>query len=154
MSCHAIRKNLYETKMDLILTISFKITAEIEITKHVFCVLLCRRGRVSVFCTAQLCSFIDSLPYELNMRLICFFFCVYSSVNAARSPCRRKFHGKGIKLKNFPLVYVIILCAVVDRCSRVEPKVLGSSPTQLFISFFLFTQKKPSSGRSQESEML
>ena len=60
--------------MDLILTISFKITAEIEITKHVFCVLLCRRGRVSVFCTAQLCSFIDSLPYELNMRLICFFF--------------------------------------------------------------------------------
>ena len=36
MSCHAILKNLYEPKMDVILTISFKITAEIEITKHMF----------------------------------------------------------------------------------------------------------------------
>ena len=40
MSCHAILKNLYVPKMDVILTISFKITAEIEITKHMFCVLL------------------------------------------------------------------------------------------------------------------
>ena len=36
-------------KMDVILTIRFKITAEIEITKHMFCVLRCRRGRVSAF---------------------------------------------------------------------------------------------------------
>ena len=35
--CHAILKNLYEPKMDVILTIRFKITAEIEITKHVLC---------------------------------------------------------------------------------------------------------------------
>ena len=49
MSCHAILRNLYEPKMHVILTISFKITAEIEITKHMFCVLLCRRGRVSAF---------------------------------------------------------------------------------------------------------
>ena len=33
MSCHAILKNLYGPKMDVILTISFKITAEIEIRK-------------------------------------------------------------------------------------------------------------------------
>ena len=33
MSCHAIIKNLYEPKMDVVLTIRFKITAEIEITK-------------------------------------------------------------------------------------------------------------------------
>ena len=33
MSCHVILKNLYEPKMDVILTIRFKITAEIEITK-------------------------------------------------------------------------------------------------------------------------
>ena len=51
-SCHTIRKNLYEPKMDVILTINFKITAEIEITKHMFCFLLCRRGRVSAFCKA------------------------------------------------------------------------------------------------------
>ena len=48
MSCHATLKNLYETKMDV--TIRFKITAEIEITKHMYCVVLCRRGRVSSFC--------------------------------------------------------------------------------------------------------
>ena len=36
MSCHAILKNLYEPKMDVILTISFKITAKIEITKRYF----------------------------------------------------------------------------------------------------------------------
>ena len=35
MSCHAILKNLYGPKMDVILTISFKITAEIDIRKHV-----------------------------------------------------------------------------------------------------------------------
>ena len=35
MSCYAVRKNLYVPKMDVILTISFKITAEIEITKRV-----------------------------------------------------------------------------------------------------------------------
>ena len=34
ISCHAFLKNLYELEMDVILTISFKITAEIEITKH------------------------------------------------------------------------------------------------------------------------
>ena len=44
MSGHAILKNLYEKKMDVILTISFKIEAEIEIRKHVFGVLLTRRG--------------------------------------------------------------------------------------------------------------
>ena len=49
MSCHAILKNLHEPKMDVILTISLKITAEIEITKHTFCVLLCSRERVSAF---------------------------------------------------------------------------------------------------------
>ena len=36
MSCHSILKNLYEPKMDEILTISFKITAKIEITNTCF----------------------------------------------------------------------------------------------------------------------
>ena len=44
MSGHAILKNLYEKKMDVILTISFKIKAEIEIRKHMFWVLLTRQG--------------------------------------------------------------------------------------------------------------
>ena len=52
ISCHAILKNLYGLEIDVILTISFKITAEIEITKHMFCILLCRRLHVSPFCKA------------------------------------------------------------------------------------------------------
>ena len=48
----AILESLYEPKMDVILTISFKLTAEIEMTKHMFCVLLCRRGHVLAFCKA------------------------------------------------------------------------------------------------------
>ena len=45
MSCSAILKKLYEPKMDVILTIRFKITAEIELTKHMFCADedVCRR---------------------------------------------------------------------------------------------------------------
>ena len=119
----------------MIPTISFKLTAEIEITKHMCCVLLFRRGRVSTFCKAELCSCIHSLPW--NMRLHC-FSTVNSSVNAARSSCRRKFHIKHIKLKTFHRSYVISLCGVVARGSRVDPKVLGSSPNQFFFSFFLF----------------
>ena len=57
-----------------------------------------------------------------------FFYCY--------AACRRKFHGKGIKLKTFPQSYLISLCGVVVRCSRVKPKVPGSSFTQLF--FFPF----------------
>ena len=47
--CHAMLFLKNEPKMYVILTISFKIIAEIEITKHMFCVLLCRGGRVSSF---------------------------------------------------------------------------------------------------------
>ena len=52
--CHAMLflRTLYEPKMDVILTIRFKITAEIGMTKHMFCVLRCRRGRVLAFCEA------------------------------------------------------------------------------------------------------
>ena len=118
-----------------------KITAEIEITKHMFCVLLCRRGRVSAFCKAYICSFIHSLPWN---GLHC-FFTVNSSVNAARSSlngvCRRKFQGKGIKLKTFLQGYVISLCGLVVRYSRASSRrcwirVLLGNPN--FFSFFFF----------------
>ena len=48
------------------------------------------------------------------------------------------FMQKGIKLKTFPQRYVISLRGVVIKCSRVEPKVPDSSPTQFFFSSFLF----------------
>ena len=43
--CHAMLffENLYEQKMGVILTISFKISVEIEIRKRMFCFLLCRQ---------------------------------------------------------------------------------------------------------------
>ena len=93
--CHAMlffNKNLYETKMDAILTISFKITAEVEITEHIFCVLLRRRG-VPAFCKAQ-------LFFHSFIAMECVYI-VFFSVTAVRSSfngvCRRKFHGQGIK---------------------------------------------------------
>ena len=71
------------------------------------------------------------------MRLHC-FSTVNSSVNAARSSCRWKFHGKDIKLKTLHHGYVISLGGVVVRCSCVDHKVPGASPTEFFFSFFLF----------------
>ena len=64
--------------MDVILTIRFKITAEIEITKHVLCPTLQTRTCIGVL-KSIIMSF-HSLPW--NMRLHC-FFTVNSSVNAA-----------------------------------------------------------------------
>ena len=67
------------------------------------------------------------------------FFTVNSPVNVAWSSCPRKVHLKGIKSKTFPQGFLISLSGVVVRCSRVEPKVPGSSPTQFFFpSFFFF----------------
>ena len=40
---------LHVLKMDVILIISFKVTVEIELTKHMFYVLFYRRGRLSAF---------------------------------------------------------------------------------------------------------
>ena len=64
--------------MDVILTIRFKITAEIEITKHMFCVLLCRT------CIGVLKSIImffhSFIAVEYAFTL---FFTVNSSVNVA-----------------------------------------------------------------------
>ena len=42
------------------------------------------------------------------------------------------------EIKPFPENYVVSFCGVVVRCSRVEPKVQGSSPTEvlIFLSFF------------------
>ena len=97
--------------MDVILTISFKITAEIEIRRHMFCVLL--RG------VSALYSICFSFIHCHEMPSHCFFFIIVnSSVNAARSSLnhvyRRKFHGKGIKfIKTFRLGYVISLNVVV-----------------------------------------
>ena len=48
MSCNAILKKLYEPKMDVILTIRFKITAEIEIKKHDLCPTLQTRTCIGV----------------------------------------------------------------------------------------------------------
>ena len=82
MSCHAILKDLYKPKVGVILTIRFKITAEIEITKHtgMFCVLRCRRGRVSAFEKRNcVLSFIHC--HGICVDIV--FFTVNSSINVA-----------------------------------------------------------------------
>ena len=70
MSCHGIFKNLCEPKTDVIFTSSFKITAEIEITKHTFCVLLCFEPKVPSSSPTQYLSFFLSF----------FFFSVFCFV--------------------------------------------------------------------------
>ena len=42
------------------------------------------------------------------------------------------------KMVDFITDDAISLCGVVVRCSRVEPEVPGSSPTELFIPTFFF----------------
>ena len=68
------------------------------------------------------------------MRLHC-FFTVFK--NPAGDHLAGGTFGKGIKKKTFLGYDSISLCGVVVRCSRVEPMVPGSSPTELFLSFFL-----------------
>ena len=80
MSCYAILKNLYEPKRDVILTISFKIRAEIEVTKHMFCVLLCRRGSYRRF---EKYNYFLSVIHCLGICVYIVLFTVNSSVNTA-----------------------------------------------------------------------
>ena len=79
MSCHAILKNVYEPKMDVILTIRFKITAEIEITKHVLCPTLQTRTCIGVL-KSIIMFFHSFIAMEYAFTL---FFTVNSSINAA-----------------------------------------------------------------------
>ena len=91
--------------MDVILTFrrfSFKIAAEIEIRKH------------------NASYFADEL-YRLCMAYGMFFYCHEMGLHyfllsiAFTSVCRWKFHEKGIKLKTFCQLYVIIFSGVVVR---------------------------------------
>ena len=41
-------------------------------------------------------------------------------------------------MKDFSRSYIISLCGVAVSCSRVEPTVPGSCPTELFFSLVLF----------------
>ena len=79
MSCHAILKNLYEPKMDVTLTIRFKISAEIEITTYVLCPTLQTRTCIGVL-KSIIMFFHSFIAMEYAFTL---FFTVNSSINAA-----------------------------------------------------------------------
>ena len=89
---------------------------------YMFCVVLCRRGHVSLFCKAQLCSFIHSLPWN--------------------GVCRQKFHGKSIKLKNFPhgFVYQPLWCSGKVQYHQAEGALFEcySLPYLFFLLFSRF----------------
>ena len=72
-------------------------------------------------------------------RLTITSFTVNGSVNAARSSCRRKFHGKGIKLKTSAPSYVISFPGVVVSSLWTG---LWSSGELPFPCYF-FPQKEP-----------
>ena len=67
MLCNAILKKLYEPKMDVILTIRFKITAEIEITNICF---------VSYFADEDVYRHFEKHNYVLSF-IYCHGICVY-----------------------------------------------------------------------------
>ena len=77
MSCNAILKKLYEPKMDVILTIRFKITAEIEITNICFVSYFADEDGVLKSIIMFFHSFI-AMEYAFTL-----FFTVNNSVNAA-----------------------------------------------------------------------
>ena len=93
----------------MILSISFKMTAEIEIKKHkvMFCVLF--RGVVSVL--YRICSFIAmKCVYIVFFLLSVAWFQFHPAIASSRFfqlvkygsiVCRRKFHRKGIKFETF-----------------------------------------------------
>ena len=107
MSCHAILKNLHEPKMDVTMTISFKITAVIEITSHMPCVLHCRRRHN---CIGVLQSIIMLFHSFIAMECVYkLFFTVSSSVvkcvKCSPVKCRfpAKVPWKRHKIKDFSL---------------------------------------------------
>ena len=72
MSCSAILKKLFEPKVDVILTIRFTITAEIEITKHVLCPTLQMRTCIAVL-KSIIMFFLSFIAMEYAFTL--FFHC-------------------------------------------------------------------------------
>ena len=87
------------------------------------------------FQNAYTCSFIHSLPW--NMRLHCFLLLIARLMRLAII-LPAEVSRKSDEIKDFSQNYVVSLCGVVVRCSRVEPKVLGSRPTEFFFSFLFF----------------
>ena len=81
MSCHAILKNLYEPKMDVILTIRFKITAEIEITKNICFVSYV--AEEDVYRRFEKHNYVLSFFHCHGICVYIVFFTVNSSINAA-----------------------------------------------------------------------
>ena len=135
MSCHAVLKNLYEPKMDVILTIRFKITAEIEITKHMLCPTLQTRTCIGVL-KSIIMFFHSFIAMEYAFTL--FFLLLIARLMRLAIILPTKVSRRRHQIKDFSQIYVVSLCDVVVRCSRVEPMVLGSSPVTFFFSFFLF----------------
>ena len=92
--------------MDVILTVSFKLTAEIDLQNLCFGSYFADED---VYWRFVKHNYVLSFIHCHGMRLH-FFFTVKSSVNAPQSSlkgiCWRKFHGKGIKLMTFPQGYI------------------------------------------------
>ena len=131
MSGHAILKNLYEKKMDVILTISGNGDTKTYVLRS----------------TSRCIDFVKHMFFHSFVAMKClhivFFFTINSSVNAARSSLshvyRRKFHGKSIKfIKIFRLGYDISLNVIVVKSNSDVLTVLGSSSAQYLFFPFLF----------------
>ena len=131
MSCHDILKNLYEPKMDVILTISFKISNSGNRDKKTYVL-----RRIS---HTRCIGFVKRAMYVLSF---IHFFTVNSLVNAAQwfnGVCRRTFHWKGIKLDSSPWFVTALMVywyGKVALSRRRRVRVLLSTLSLFLLSFF------------------
>ena len=109
MSCHAILKNLYEPKMDVILTISFKITAEIEI-------IICYLIKCNSVCFQSKDSILNMWINNLN-----FYHFLQFTVGKPEliTTCRNDHFPNNVPTSSFYRLMVIIAFQHVNRTFNV-----------------------------------
>ena len=129
--CSTVRgllKNLYEPKMDVILSISFKIWNNGNWDKETY--VLRPTSQTSCFCFVWHMFF---HCHEMRVHFCCQYLGLYDSIIFKRRlPAEVPWKGQ------FGQVYTISLSCVVVRWSRVEPKFLLSTCFFFFPFFGLF----------------
>ena len=107
---------------------------------YVLCPTLQKRTEEDVYRRFEKHNYVLSFIHCHGMPVYIVFFTVNTSINVLAIILPAEVSLKRHYIKDFSQDYVSSLCGVVVRCSRIEPMVEGSSPTELFFfpSFFFF----------------
>ena len=134
MSCHAIRENLYEPKMDVIFYHSLQNNSGNRDNKTY---VGSYAAEEEVYRRFGKHNYVLSFIHCHGMLVYIVFLLLIARLMWLAIILPAEVSWKRHEIKDFSQDYVISLCGVVVRCSRVEPMVQGSSPTELF--FFLLS---------------